>query len=109
MVSVEIVFAARFRVKTAESIGVEPSVWVTAQVNGPHYVAVRLPELVTSVSSQLKTPAAFLMLYENAGVLNFVVLIFRLSVRQGLVTKMVKSYVVDTEGKSVYHTLTFMS
>ena len=106
---VEIVFAARFRVKIVESIGVAPSIWVTAQVNGPHYAVVRLPELVTSVSSQLKTPAAFLMLYENAVVLNFAALIIRMSVRQGLVTKMVKSFVVDTEGKSVYHTLTFMS
>ena len=109
MVYVEMVFAVRFRVKKVESIGVEPSVWVTAQVNGPHYAVVRLPELVTSVSSQLKTPAAFLMLYENAAALNFAVLIVRVSVRQGLVTKMVKSCVVVTEGKSVYHTLTFMS
>jgi len=83
VVYVEIVFSSMFRVKTVESIGVEPSVWVTAQVNGPHYAVVKLPELVTSVSSQLKTPAAFLMMYVKEGEANLVLLIVKVSVRHG--------------------------
>ena len=105
MVYVEIVFAARFRVKIVESIGVAPSIWVTAQVNGPHYAVVRLPELVTSVSSQLKIPAAFLMLYVKEGKVNLVLLIVKVSMRHGSYSTILKSNISKTEGNSVYHTL----
>jgi hypothetical protein len=45
------------------------------------------------VSDQLRTAAALLMLYDKAGVENLDVLIFSVSVKHGLVTIMVKSFV----------------
>ena len=88
---VEIVLLVKFRVKTAESMAVDPSDYVTVHVRGPQVVRPRL--LVTSVSDQLRIIAAFLMSYDKAGVENFAVLIFSVSVKHGLVTMMVKSFV----------------
>ena len=84
-----------------KSIAVTPSVYVTDQVNVPHYVLVRLRVLVASVSVQLKTPAASLMLYDKAGVANFDGLIVSVSSKHLLMTAMLKSFVAKTEGNSV--------
>ena len=59
----------------------DPSVFVIVHVRGPQ--VVKLPTLVKSVSDQLRTPAALLMLYDKAGVENLDVLIFSVSVKHG--------------------------
>ena len=83
-------FVPRFRVKTVESMA-DPSDYVTVHVKAPQ-VAVRRPALVASESVQLKTLAALLTLYDKTGEVNLVLLILRVSVKQGLVTKIVKSF-----------------
>ena len=92
------VLLVRFRLKTVESIAVTPSAYLTVHVRVPHYAVVRPRELVTSASVQLRTFAASLMLYVKAGVAigNFVVSTFKVSVRQGLVTKILKICVFKT-------------
>ena len=89
----------KLTVKTAESIAVNPFVYVTAHISAPH--VVRLWVLDTSVSAQLKTAAVFLMSYDKAGDANFIVLIVRVSVKQGLVTTILKLYVSQTDCKAV--------
>ena len=85
-----------------ESIAVTPSVYVTDQVRAPHVVSAS--ELVTSVSVQLRTPAAFLMSYDKAGDANLVELIVSVSSKHLLMTAMLKSLVAEIEGNSVYFT-----
>ena len=78
--------------KTVGSIAVDPSDYVTDHVKAPQ-VAVRPPTLAASVSFQLKTAAGSLTLYVKAGEANLALLIVSTSVRQGLVTTIVKSFV----------------
>jgi hypothetical protein len=100
VVYVERVLLVRFRVNTVESIAVTPSVYVTVHVSEPHCAVVRLPVLVASESSQIKSLAASLTLYVKAGVANLVGLIFKESTKQGLVTMIVKSVVEKIAGQS---------
>ena len=83
-----IVIVVVSRVKTVESISVIPSSFSTVHVNDPQIV--RLLTLLTSALVQLKTSAAYLMLYVRAGEVNFVVLIFRVSERHGFTTTRLK-------------------
>ena len=86
--------------KTVGSMAVVPSYIFTVHVKAPQ-VAVRRPALVASESVQLKTAAVLLMLYVKVGVVNFVVMIVSVSVKHGLVTKMLKFCVLKTVGSSV--------
>ena len=99
---VEIVLLVKLTVKTAESIAVDPSVYVTAHVSAPQVVRPRV--LVTSVSVQLNTAAVFLISYDKAGVANFVVLIVSVSRRHLLMTSMLKFCVARIAGNSLYFT-----
>jgi hypothetical protein len=71
-----------------ESIAVTPSAYVTVHVRAPQVVIPKV--LVTSESAQLRTLAAFLMSYVKAGIANFIVLIVTMSLKHGLVTRILK-------------------
>ena len=91
--------------KTVESIAVSPSDFLTYHFCVPHDAIVQpLPTQLASESTQLKTEAVLLTLYYKAGEANFVALIVRTSVRQGLVISMEKSFVLKIVGQSVYCT-----
>ena len=84
-----------------ESIAVAPSAYVTVHVISPHYVSVRPPELIAEESSHFNFFFVSRILYDKAGVANLVVLIVSVSVKHGLVTKMLKFCVLKTVGSSV--------
>ena len=76
-------------------MAVNPSIFVTVHLKAPQ-VAVRRRALVPSASVQLKTEVVYLTLYVKAGSANLVELIVSVSVKQGLVTKMLKFCIVKT-------------
>ena len=84
-----LVVAVYAPVKTAESIAVTPSVFVTVQVNAPQ-LAVNPPTLAAFASVQLKTAAVLLTLYVKAGEANLFASIVKLSVGHGLMTTILK-------------------
>ena len=99
------VLLAKSKVKTAESIALDPSDLLTYQVNAPQF-AVKPPTLAAFASVQLKTLTASLTLYVKAGEANFTVSIVKVSEEHGFFTTMLKAYVFGTIVHSVYCTLT---
>ena len=99
-VEMVLVVAVYAPVKTAESIAVNPSVFVTVQVNAPQ-LAINPPTLAAFASVQLKTAAVLLTLYVKAGEANFIASIVKVSVRHGFLTTIVKVLVPHFVGTSV--------
>jgi hypothetical protein len=86
-------------VKIDVSIGVTASICVTTHDKEPQ--DVRLLTLVTAVSVQLKTAAAFLTMYVKTGDENLVEPRNKVSEKHGLVTKTLKFYVLKIVGNFV--------
>ena len=93
-----IVLDPSLRVKMLDSIA-DKFISVTSHVNEPH--TLRLFILDTSESVHTKSLEASMRLNIKAGLANLVVLIDRVSVRHGSLSKMLKVYELEIEVNSV--------